>query len=43
MRRNAKRLAAAGLLRLGRKTYELFKGCWPPMADHPQATTGLAR
>jgi dihydrofolate reductase len=35
---NAERLRAADTLLLGRKSYELFKGFWPPMADHPEAT-----
>ncbi len=35
---NAERLGAAGTLVLGRRTYELFKGFWPQMADHPDAT-----
>jgi dihydrofolate reductase len=35
---NAERLAAADTLLLGRKTYELFKGFWPQMADDPDAT-----
>jgi hypothetical protein len=35
---NAERLRAADALLLGRKTYELFKGFWPQMADHPDAT-----
>jgi dihydrofolate reductase len=35
---NAERLGAAGTLVLGRRTYELFKGFWPQMAEHPDAT-----
>jgi dihydrofolate reductase len=35
---NAERLGAAGTVVLGRRTYELFKGFWPQMADHPDAT-----
>jgi dihydrofolate reductase len=35
---NAERLGAAGTLLLGRRTYDLFKGFWPQMADHPDAT-----
>ena len=35
---HAERLGAAGSLVLGRRTYELFKGFWPQMADHPDAT-----
>lgn len=35
---NVERLRAAGTLLLGRRTYELFKGFWPKMADHPDAT-----
>jgi dihydrofolate reductase len=35
---NAERLRDAGTLVLGRRTYELFKGFWPQMADHPDAT-----
>jgi dihydrofolate reductase len=34
----AERLRAADTLLLGRKTYEGFKGFWPQMADHPDAT-----
>jgi dihydrofolate reductase len=35
---NAERLESADTLLLGRTTYELFKGFWPQMADHPDAT-----
>jgi dihydrofolate reductase len=35
---NAERLRAADTLVLGRKSYELFKGFWPQMAEHPEAT-----
>jgi dihydrofolate reductase len=35
---NAERLAAADTLLLGRRSYELFKGFWPPMADSPDST-----
>jgi dihydrofolate reductase len=35
---NLERLRAADTLLLGRKTYQLFKGFWPQMADNPQAT-----
>jgi dihydrofolate reductase len=35
---NAERLGTAGTLLLGRRTYELFKGFWPQMAEHPDAT-----
>jgi dihydrofolate reductase len=39
---NAERLRAADILLLGRSSYELFKGYWPPVADDPNATS-LAR
>ena len=35
---NAERLATADTLLLGRRSYELFKGFWPPRADAPDAT-----
>lgn len=35
---NAERLRAADSLLLGRTSYELFKGYWPPMAEDPSAT-----
>lgn len=35
---NAERLRAADILLLGRSSYELFKGYWPPVADDPNAT-----
>jgi len=35
---NRDRLRAADTLLLGRRTYELFQGFWPGMADNPQAT-----
>lgn len=35
---NAERLRQADTLLLGRKSYELFKGYWPPVADDPTAT-----
>lgn len=35
---NAERLGAADTLLLGRRTYELFRGFWPQMAEHPDAT-----
>jgi len=35
---NAKRLRAADTLLLGRKSYEGFKGFWPPVAEDPDAT-----
>lgn len=35
---SAERLRAADTLLLGRTTYEMFKGFWPQMADHPDAT-----
>jgi dihydrofolate reductase len=35
---NAERLAAADTLLLGRRTYDLFRGYWPPRADAPDAT-----
>lgn len=35
---NADRLRNSGVLLLGRKTYEGFKGFWPSMADHEGAT-----
>jgi dihydrofolate reductase len=34
---NAERLRAADTLVLGRKSYEGFKGYWPPIADDPNA------
>lgn len=40
---NAERLGAAGTLVLGRRTYELFKGFWPQMAEHPDATPAQRR
>lgn len=35
---NAERLRAADTLMLGRRTYELFRGFWPQLAEHPEAT-----
>lgn len=35
---NAERLRAADTLVLGRRTFELFQGLWPQMAEHPGAT-----
>src|SRR5512145_431358 len=35
---NAERLRAADTLLLGRVSYELFKGYWPPVADDPNAS-----
>jgi dihydrofolate reductase len=35
---NAERLRAADTLLLGRRSYEGFKGYWPPVADDPGAT-----
>ena len=35
---NALRLREADTLLLGRRTYELFKGFWPQMAENPDAT-----
>jgi dihydrofolate reductase len=35
---NAERLREADTLLLGRNSYELFRGFWPPMADNPNAT-----
>ena len=35
---NLERLRAASTLLLGRKTYLAFKGFWPAMATHPDAT-----
>jgi dihydrofolate reductase len=35
---NAERLAAADTLLLGRRTYDLFRGFWPPRAGAPDAT-----
>lgn len=35
---NAERLRAAGMLLLGRTSYDLFKSYWPPVADDPSAT-----
>lgn len=34
---NAERLRAASTLLLGRKTFELFRSYWPPIADNPDA------
>ena len=38
---NAERLRAADTLLLGRSSYELFKGFWPPVADDPNATPAM--
>ncbi len=35
---NVERLRAADTLLLGRTTYQMFKGFWPQMANHPNAT-----
>lgn len=35
---NAERLRAPDTLVPGRRTYELFQGFWPQMAEHPGAT-----
>jgi dihydrofolate reductase len=35
---NVERLQAADTLLLGRSSYELFRGFWPPVADDPNAT-----
>jgi dihydrofolate reductase len=35
---NRDRLRAAEILLLGRRTFEMFQGFWPAMADHPQAS-----
>jgi dihydrofolate reductase len=35
---NLERLQAADTLLLGRKSYDLFKGFWPQMATHPNAS-----
>jgi dihydrofolate reductase len=35
---NAERLRAADTLLLGRNSYELFKGYWPPRGDDPDAS-----
>jgi dihydrofolate reductase len=35
---NAERLRAADVLLLGRRTFELFEGFWPRVADDPGAT-----
>src|SRR4051812_42403620 len=35
---NRDRLRAADILLLGRRTFEMFQGFWPSMADHPQAS-----
>jgi dihydrofolate reductase len=35
---NVERLLTADTLLLGRTSYEMFKGFWPQMAHHPQAT-----
>jgi dihydrofolate reductase len=34
---NVERLRAADTLLLGRKSYDLFRGFWPPMAEDPDA------
>jgi dihydrofolate reductase len=34
---NLERLRAAGTLLLGRKTYDMFRGFWPPVADDANA------
>jgi len=36
---NRDRLRAAEILLLGRRTFEMFQGFWPAMADHPEATS----
>lgn len=35
---NRDRLRAADILLLGRRTFEMFQGFWPAMAQNPQAT-----
>ena len=35
---SAERLRAADILLLGRRTYEQFRGFWPAVADHDEAT-----
>ena len=35
---SAERLRAADILLLGRRTYEQFRGFWPSVADHDEAT-----
>jgi dihydrofolate reductase/effector-binding domain-containing protein len=35
---NTERIAAADTLLLGRRTYDLFRGFWPRMADNPEAS-----
>src|SRR6187551_2185764 len=35
---NRDRLRAADILLLGRRTFEMFQGFWPNMAENPQAT-----
>lgn len=35
---NRDRLRAADILLLGRRTFEMFQGFWPGMAENPQAT-----
>ena len=37
-RHNVERLQAADTLLLGRRTFDMFKGFWPQMADNPQAS-----
>jgi hypothetical protein len=35
---NVERLRAAGTLLLGRRTFEMFQGFWPSVADQPGAS-----
>ncbi len=39
----AERLATADILLLGRNSFGLFSGFWPPVADNPDAKRAIAR